>query len=195
MTQDHKLLLFDLGNVIVEVPGAPAIQRLLAHSAPAEAVWNDFEMGLIEPEEFARRMVAAAALATEANAFLSEFEAWCGGVFPGMGETLAVLRPRFRLAALSNSNPVHWRRLTTLGLHDMFERAFSSHELGMRKPLLEIYEQVLRELGVRPTEVAFFDDLEVNVEAARRVGISAHLVSGPDALRACLRELGYFGGS
>jgi putative hydrolase of the HAD superfamily len=96
------------------------------------------------------------------------------------------------LAALSNTNSLHWSRMREeLSILEHFERAFASHELGLRKPSLEIYVHVLREMGMTPAETTFFDDTEANVEAARRVGMRAYRVEGVEALRACLRENGY----
>jgi putative hydrolase of the HAD superfamily len=61
----------------------------------------------------------------------------------------------------------------------------------MRKPRLEIYEHVLREMAVAPGDVTFFDDQQANIDGARQAGINAYRVEGVDELRACLGELGY----
>ncbi len=191
------LLLFDLGRVVVEVTGERDIRRYLSSPLkpdgrwPAMDIWDEFERGLLEPDEFSRRFVAQLALNIEPDAFLVEFESWTKGLMPGAAETLAALRSRFRLAALSNSNVLHWRRNDALRVFASFDHAFSSHQLGMRKPAPEIYEYVLRELDVLPEAVTFFDDLEPNVEAAKQLGMQAHRVEGIDELRACLREIGF----
>jgi len=195
--RSKRLLLFDLGRVVVEVTGERDIQRYLTGPLrqdgrwPAMEVWDEFERGLLTPEQFSERFVAQLSLSIGPQRFLSEFTAWTRGLLPGARETLDALRPRFRLAALSNSNEVHWRRNAELGVTQQFERAFASHELGVRKPALEIYEHVLREMDVAAADVTFFDDQEPNVEAARQAGLSAHRVEGIDELRACLRELGF----
>ena len=192
-----RLLLFDLGRVVVEVTGERDIQQYLKGPLkqggrwPAMEVWDEFERGLLTPAQFAERFVVQLSLTIGPEQFLSEFAQWTRGLLPGAGETLEALRPRFRLAALSNSNEVHWRTLSGRGVQQQFERAFSSHELGLRKPAAEVYEYVLREMEVDAGDVTFFDDQEPNVEAARQVGLQAHRVEGIDELRACLRELGY----
>jgi putative hydrolase of the HAD superfamily len=78
-----------------------------------------------------------------------------------------------------------------LCIEQHFERVFASHELGARKPAPESYLHVLREMDVLPSDVTFFDDVEANVEAARRLGMRAYRVEGVDALRSCLLENGY----
>jgi FMN phosphatase YigB (HAD superfamily) len=49
---------------------------------------------------------------------------------------------------------------------------------------------VIRDLATPPARIAFFDDTEVNVEAAERVGMSAYLVDGMTELEQRLEELG-----
>ena len=107
-----------------------------------------FEKGHLTPEEFSHRFVAQANLSIDAAGFLTNFETWTRGLLQGARETLDALRPRFRLAALSNSNEVHCHRNAALGVQDHFERSFASHELGVRKPSIEIYEHVLVEMAV-----------------------------------------------
>ena len=194
----NHLLLFDLGHVVVEVTGEQDIKPYLkgplqvdGSGWPAMEAWEAFEKGMLTPEEFSERFVLEADLNIDAPGFLANFENWTRGFFPGARETLDALRPRFRLAALSNSNAVHWRRNAALGVPEPFERSFASHELGIRKPALEIYEHVLVNMEVAAVDVTFFDDQELNVDAAKRAGMNAHRVKGIDELRACLQELGY----
>lgn len=199
MTDRPKpLLLFDLGHVVVEVTGerdlTPYLKGPLRREGggwPAMEAWDAFERGLLTPQEFAAQFVEQVDLTIDPVRFLALFASWTRGLFPGAKETLDALRPRFRLAALSNSNEVHWRRNAELGVPQLFERAFTSHEIGVRKPALEIYEHVLREMDVVAADVTFFDDQQPNVDAAKQVGMDAHRIEGVDQLRACLRELGY----
>ena len=50
----------------------------------AVPVVRRFELGLIEPEVFAERMVDRWRLSCAADAFLAEFSAWPKGFYPGM---------------------------------------------------------------------------------------------------------------
>ena len=158
---------------------------------PAMEAWDAFERGRLTPEEFSQRFVEEADLTLDAPGFLANFTGWTRGLFPGAAELLEALRPRFRLMALSNSNQVHWRRNFELGVTQQFEHAFASHEIGVRKPAAEAYQHVLREIGVAPESVTFFDDQQPNVDGARNAGLDAHRVDGIDELRACLVELGF----
>ena len=95
-----------------------------------------------------------------------------------------MLRPRFRLAALSNSNELHWdRNVNDLGVTDWFEVAISSHQVGLCKPDPRIYLTALDRLAVSPEAVVFFDDVQENVAAALELGMRAYQVNGVDGVR------------
>ncbi len=194
MSDERDCLIFDFGGVIVETASAAEIRASLGAELPvfepdsrALHVWNAFELGTLAPEQFADQFLAEFPLELTPEAFLREFASWNRRVFPDAPELLDDLRPRYRLAAITNTNPLHWKRLSGEFLvQDLFERVFASHHLGLRKPDPAIYEHALQELDVEPQRVTFFDDNGVNVEAARRAGMRAHRVEGIPALRAVL---------
>jgi len=57
----------------------------------------------------------------------------------------------------------------------------------MRKPELGFYRHVLDQIGLTGNQVIFVDDKEVNVNAARSLGIRAFVFGGPTV--PMLREL------
>jgi putative hydrolase of the HAD superfamily len=69
-------------------------------------------------------------------------------------------------------------------------KTFSAH-VSMLKPDPAIYEHTLRGLGVQAYETIFIDDREPNVEAARRIGMSAIRFVSVAQLRSDLERLGF----
>jgi HAD superfamily hydrolase (TIGR01509 family) len=186
--------------VLLEFTGPRELGRMLREplSEPEiRARWlvcphlRAFEIGALSPAEFAPRFMAAWGVVVPRDEFLRAFESWNARLYPGASELLAELRPRFRLAALSNSNELHWRRNErVLRIPALFEKAMSSHELGYHKPDPRIYTRALDELRVSPDAVAFFDDNLPNVEAAASLGMAAHHVRGVAETHACLVDAG-----
>ena len=195
-----EVILFDLGGVIVDVATRMEIHAWMPTPLdlsqwtdrwPAEEVFEAFEMGTLTESEFAERFVAEFPLTTTPDVFLAAFESWNKALLPGAVELLAELRGRYRLAALSNTNALHWKRLEgEFGIPSLFERVFTSYELGLRKPDPAIYIHTLSALDVQPENVLFFDDNPLNIEAARDLGMEAHRVDRPEGVRACLQQLG-----
>ena len=192
-TTDVGVLLFDLGGVLVEFSGVHDIAPLLRKKLPEREIrdrWSRcphtaaFGLGQLSRDVFAERFVRDWGITLPPERFLEEFRTWSRRLLPGAAELLGSLRPRFRLAALSNSNEVHWERNSDdLGVTGLFELAISSHHVGLSKPDRAIYLLALERLGVRPGAVMFFDDVEANVRAASALGMRAFRVDGVEGIR------------
>jgi glucose-1-phosphatase len=193
-----KVLLFDLGGVLVEFSGVRDLAPLLRSEATESEIierWSScphtkaFGVGALSREDFAERFVRDWDVDLPPDRFLQAFRSWSKGLLPGAAELLASLRPRFRLAALSNSNELHWERnADDLGVNDLFDMAISSHQVGFCKPDPRIYEIALERLDVSPDAVMFFDDVGANVAAASRLGMRAFQVNGVEGVRERLRH-------
>jgi len=91
---------------------------------------------------------------------------------------LEELKKSYRLFLLSNTNEIHrlkfhcdFEKDFGYSFYNVFERNFYSHEMGMRKPDPQIYKQALTEAGLIASETLFIDDMEINTEAARNIGM------------------------
>jgi putative hydrolase of the HAD superfamily len=86
------------------------------------------------------------------------------------------LAPSFRMALLTN-NIREWEPLwrAKLPVDEIFEFVVDSAFVGMRKPDPAIYELTVERLGdgFDPGDCLFVDDVEVNIEAARELGMTA----------------------
>lgn len=78
------------------------------------------------------------------------------------------------IAVLTNGTSRLSSDLTKLGIENRFFRIFNSAEIGVCKPNLKIYRQVVENLGCHPSEVLFIDDSVSHVEAARELGMIAY---------------------
>lgn len=91
-----------------------------------------------------------------------------------------------RTALLSNSWGNTYPRDTWDG---MFDDIVISGEVGLRKPEPEIFQLAARRLGLEPAECVFVDDLQLNVDGARAVGMTAILHTEYDETRRALETL------
>lgn len=83
----------------------------------------------------------------------------------------------WRLALFSNAPVEVAAGIDQLDWLEPVERRFYSCRLRRIKPEPEAYLEVIQGLGAEPQDIVFFDDRAVNVEAARRLGIQAHVFS------------------
>jgi putative hydrolase of the HAD superfamily len=108
-----------------------------------------------------------------------------------MFDWFAGLRPAFRTGILSNSAPEARERERCWGFEDVTDDLVYSHEVGLLKPDLRIFELAATRLAVQPDEIVFLDDQPGHVEAARAAGWQAvRHVSTPESIREIERLLG-----
>jgi HAD superfamily hydrolase (TIGR01509 family) len=198
-----KVLLFDLGGVLVDYVGPQRLWVLLGTSLPLSDVqkrWphskslRRFETGSTSAETFAAEFVAEWGLRLTPEDFLHEFSTWSRAPYPGALELLANLREKATLACLTNMNAAYWEKnRDTMGFGKALDRCYASHEIGLLKPDREIYAHVIADLKCDPSQIAFFDDSERNVEGARAIGMLGYQVEGIAALRAAIRHV--YGGN
>lgn len=190
-----KLLLFDLGGVLIEVDTAE-LHLLGGKNRSDIELWETwltcpavqlYEAGKISDAEFAAGVLEAFASKIPANEFLQSFTAWPLGFYPGMTDLLKKLRQTYKLAYLSNSNPLHYPRFQReWQLDSYFDHHFASYKMGYVKPHADIFHAMLAALPFAADEVFFVDDNRLNVEMARSLGIRAEIVRGPQELLTTL---------
>jgi len=194
-------IIFDLGRVVVDIdvehfgrsvlagmavenPDA-AIQQIMADELVAA-----FNTGKISPEDFHKAVCKKYRVAVSYAEFV---KLWCS-IFkpmPGVEALLKELRGKVALGLLSNTDVLHWRYLLRqypeLGF---FQRPTLSFETGLMKPSPQIYLIAAENVHTQPENCFYLDDLQTNVEGARRVGMDAVLFQSIDRLRRELNERG-----
>ncbi len=160
-----------------------AMQRIA--EADGEHPLFELERGRISEDAFLDRLrgVLASELGHEPQ--LHRFrEIYFEALDPNepMIELMRDLRERALRMALLTNNVREWEPLwrSMMPVDEVFELIVDSAFVGMRKPEPGIYELTLERLrereglaDLRAAECVFVDDIEVNVEAARGLGMRA----------------------
>ena len=197
-SHDIKVVLFDLGGVLVELTGTTTLMSWMRVQQSPEKLWDfwltsptvrAFETGKSAADEFADRLIAELALSVEREIFIEAFTHWPKRLFSGALDLVGEVQPSLVRATLSNTNSLHWPRLMhEMGLADAFDHHFPSHLTGNIKPDKNAFETVLEKMSWRPRSVLFLDDNLPNVETAASLGIQAFQVRGVDEARAVLER-------
>jgi len=185
-----KNLLFDFGNVLFDIDLSRIdrhLQQLAGEQYAAardqlvrDRIFDRYETGGLSTPDFLETVRLAVHPPLEAE----QVEMAWNSIFIGMPaarfEMLLRLRQRYKVYLLSNINELHADWIADYmqrehGIPDYesryFEGVYFSHLIRLRKPDREIYEYVLADAELAPEETVFFDDMQVNVEAACQVGI------------------------
>jgi epoxide hydrolase-like predicted phosphatase len=200
-----RAIIFDYGGVLVRtvnpVPRRELERRFAVlpggvSGGVNEAVfgnprWGEVQLGRISSAEFwadvgQRLGLNAGELAEFRRAF------WAGDRLDE--ELVALIRylrdEGYRTALLSNAPTGLRRHLEQLGIADAFDVLVISGCEGLMKPDPAIFELALARASVAAEEAVFVDDVRVNVEAARRIGLHATRFRGLSPLRKWLQDLG-----
>jgi putative hydrolase of the HAD superfamily len=116
----------------------------------------------------------------EINQVRSDF--WAGDILDeDLVDFLRDLRPKYKTVLLSNA----WDDLRQMiedvwQIDDAFDQLIISAEIGLVKPDLVIYQWMLAELGLEPSQAVFVDDFQHNVQGAQAAGLHAIHFRTPD---------------
>jgi putative hydrolase of the HAD superfamily len=140
----------------------------------------ELETGRLTEGEFLTRIAAALEPALGHRPKMLRFsEIYFEALEPNerMIDLMRDLRGRgYRMALLTN-NVREWEPLwrSMLPVDEIFELVVDSGFVGVRKPDPPIYELTLQRLGdgIEAGECLFVDDVEVNIDTARELGMSA----------------------
>jgi FMN phosphatase YigB (HAD superfamily) len=106
-------------------------------------------------------------------------------------------KPDLSVYAMSNISKEDYDFLRTTVEADwsLFDRVFPSGHAGMRKPDVQFFKHVLREISGKPEEAIMVDDKLENIESARSLGIHGIQFTDPAQAREQIQQLlGVVGG-
>lgn len=98
-------------------------------------------------------------------------------------ELLKQLHKDYRVFLLSNIGDIHWQAAQQLikdkgyQLDELFHHCFCSYQMKVAKPDAEIFERVIRESGVNPSESLYIDDSPANIKAGTDAGFISYLIA------------------
>lgn len=191
-TPPRPTVVFDYGGVLsAGHDPVPAVHELLGGDAEvlAEALWREreaYDRGAVTAAEYWGAVAAAVGVEQLSADEVTEVQGADNRYFLRVDPASRALlhdlaRNQVRLALLSNASEAFGEAVRRADWFEAFTLAIISGEERAAKPDREIYEVLLDVLahetgGVSiPSAVIFFDDREENVEAAKALGIDAHL--------------------
>lgn len=190
-------IIFDFGGVIINIDTYRLVQMLVskgidnidqvhAHLVNNE-IYNKFETGHVTAQQFRDEIRSQLSVKQTDEEIDHDWNAIILNIPEERVSLLEKIRDNYKIFLLSNTNIIHFDFYNRYfadtfaynRLADMFEKAYFSHQMGLRKPDPAIYKEVLSDSGILPEETLFIDDNKDNVEAANALGIQGfHLQDG-----------------
>ena len=193
-----KVLLFDLGGVIVPWVGIIELSRItglseaeiLAKASDSELA-KAYEIGGCSTDEFLDDIIRMYGFKHDRTAFGRLWNEWVEPPYAGTRAAMLELKQQFTVACLSNTNESHWDYLKDQhNILDVFEPAYASHLLKAAKPDTRAWQLCLDDMNVTASDVWFFDDTQANIDAAQAMGIQSYHVERNVGVIPTLKSLG-----
>jgi glucose-1-phosphatase len=195
-----KNILFDWGGVITDLHleatkkafrdlGLAIFDEQVPHNS-LDTVFIPFEIGNISPEEFRNNIRKLSTVSLTDVMIDGAWNAMLGVLPEERWKLLESISQTYRTFLLSNTNVIHVNYYFnylqgiygTYGYLHLFEKAYFSHEVHLRKPNADIFEYVVNDSGIKPQETLFIDDFIENIETARRLGFQTVHLTRPRTL-------------
>jgi epoxide hydrolase-like predicted phosphatase len=186
-----RAVFFDLGGVIVRTEYQAPRQRLaerfrmeyediekVVFGSPSAARAS---VGEITEEQHWLQVMKMLKLPAEEYKHVQK-EFFGGDVIDrGLLGYLRSLRPKYKVGAISNAWGGLRAYLEREKIADVFDAIIISAEVGAAKPSEKIYQIALDQLGVKPDEAVFVDDVMENIEACEKLGMQGIHFTDPES--------------
>ncbi len=197
-----KVILLDLGNVLVDFDLGPAIKRISGFCSKDpgtifklfldSGITNSFEKGELSAKEFYKKTKDTLELRLGYESFVPIWNE----VFFFSSKNRAVyhianrLKNNYRIALLSNTNALHYKYIKdSFPVFNIFDKVFLSFEMGAVKPDKIIYQKVIKALGVLPENIFYTDDRAELVSSACALGVKGFIFTSAKQLIKDLSSL------
>lgn len=193
---NFKNILFDLGGVILDINIPATLKRFYELGFPAELmhypesmqtdIFFKYQTGKLNTEQFRNEIRKTTGVEMSDGEFDEAWNAMLVGIPGERAALLKVLSKHYKLYMLSNTSALHVRVFEKMyldaageSMHDVFEKIYYSHEIGLHKPDREAWEYVIKDAAIKPGETLFLDDSIHNIKASQELGFQAiHIHEG-----------------
>ncbi|NOY50115.1 MAG: HAD family phosphatase [Chlorobi bacterium] len=195
-----KNIIFDFGGVVLDIDEQLTINEFLklgldhpekAHSSEFTELVRKFERGIFTPDIFRNRLRNLLDLSATDQEI---DDAWNALLYDIPAERIKIIeqaKKNYNIFLLSNSNEIHYDlyvrdlqlRFGYKEFAELFHQAYFSFDLHLSKPHQEIFEFIIFQEGLNPSETLFIDDKLENVETASKLGLHVYQLIKPERIR------------
>ena len=192
-----KNIVFDLGRVVFAQDPAKSTEHYkqffsYVSQSPMPQFWVDYDLGVSSLDRVAEELAEYRGVET---AYARDMISQAVGRQETIAPTAALISDLkaagYKLYVLSNMSREFIDFLRTKEVYSYFDGDVVSCEVGVVKPMPQIYDILLDRFALVPSQTLFIDDRKENVEAAEAKGINAFHFDRNDYEGSCvkLREM------
>ncbi|WP_413853184.1 HAD family hydrolase [Candidatus Ruminimicrobium bovinum] len=199
-----EVIIFDLGKVIFDYDLEILAKAFRENSTNAEKFCSADEFIHLNDELFfayEKGEISSPELYEQVKKLLNlklDYKKFCdvwNNIFTANKDVMdfiCELSKKYNVSLLSNTNDLHFNfiKQNNEDFFKNFKALHVSHLMHCRKPEKQIYQKVINFYNIKPEKLFFTDDLDINIQAARKEGISAYKFTGLKNLKENLISSG-----
>jgi FMN phosphatase YigB (HAD superfamily) len=187
-----KNIIFDYGNVIVNLNRDRCVSRFeslglhnikeLIDDSYKQGFFKKNEQGLISSAQFRDHIRELIDRPVSDQEIDDAWNTFLDGIPEYKLAALLELRKKYMVYLLSNTNAIHWDwsckqffPYNGFNANNYFEKIYLSFEMKMLKPDKEIFQAVIDDALIEPTQTLFIDDSEANCLVAQSMGFHSYV--------------------
>lgn len=202
-------IILDLGGVLIDVDYEQTAREFagLGHEnfdelyskAKQNNLFDDFEVGAISPQQFCDRIRGLVSDSLTDIEIVNAWNAMLGSIPEERLELVQRMREQYQVLLFSNTNSIHVPAFEQIireenqvaNFKSLFDGAYYSCEIGLRKPNKEAFDFVLNAHDASAERTLFIDDSIQHINGARNAGLNAeHLDLDKEDIVAMSARLG-----
>lgn len=206
--KSFSALLFDLGGVLYDIDVQCSIEAFAAmglhnfdqlyNLKEQTDLFDALEKGQIGEQEFEAAIGKHFTQRPEVGKITEAWQALLIGLRPENVDILKRLQKKYPIYLASNTNILHLQPIDEqvreqFGIPELrilFDKAYFSFEIGLRKPDREFFDYIIHDAGLDASSTLFLDDNEDNVRGGNNAGFYSLKMERNSDLAAMLDRAG-----
>lgn len=199
-------IIFDLGGVILNLDYTLTVSAFekIGVENPTElfskksqtSFFDDFETGKISAQQFRQEIKAIIPQVVTDNQIDNAWNAMLLDFPLHRFDFLQTISTKRRIFLLSNTNEIHMNWFKNYvnklfgenAFFELFEVAYLSNEMNMRKPHVEIFNHVVSQNKLNANSTLFIDDSPQHVEGAKKAGLQGYWLQNNEEITTILGD-------
>jgi putative hydrolase of the HAD superfamily len=201
----YNAIIFDLGGVILNLNYLLTINEfkrlgiensnVFYSKSQQSNIFNQLEIGAISSKVFINNIKKNIPKSTEQE-LIYAWNLMLLDLPKVRLDYIKALKKKYKIFLLSNTNAIHINAIKNklgaqewMNFHNLFDKVYFSHIIGIRKPDQEAFKIILKENRLNPKEVLFIDDSLQHIKAAKKLGLNYYHLKFGDELTSIIPDI------
>lgn len=193
---EKNVYVFDMGGVIKHSYDYKGFYTSLNCDVSFDKFMSIFikdlplvETGEMSEDTFFKNIIMRLNLPINLQQIKAQYSKYVNFLYEDAIKVLKMLKAKdYDIYLFSDLKPIDFANLSINLDVTIFSKVYLSYEIGYRKTDVNAFKYLIKDLNIKPQNILFFDDKDVNIKNAKSLGIRAYQVIGDNILSTFIDE-------